>query len=74
MIEESDALHTDLYTKPTDCNTLLCADSMHPLPLENGLPYSQLCKVKRICVLQTDFDSNALKKMRGYKTLDAALM
>lgn len=61
--------------------TLLCADSMHPLPLKNGLPYSQLCRVKLICGHQTDFDSNAKKmtdkfKMRGYKekTLDAAMM
>jgi hypothetical protein len=54
---------------------------MHPLPLKNGLPYSQLCRIKQICGHQTDFDSNAKKmtdqfKMRGYKdkTLDAATM
>ncbi|CAB1353043.1 unnamed protein product [Coregonus sp. 'balchen'] len=56
---------------PTDCNTLLHADSMHPLPFKNGLPYSQLRRVKRICGHQLDFDSNAKKmidtfKMRGY--------
>lgn len=34
---------------------------MHPLPLKNGLPYSQLCRVKLICGHQTDFDSNAKK-------------
>lgn len=33
IIKENYALHT----KPTDCNTLLCVDSMHPLPLKNGL-------------------------------------
>ncbi|CAB1320281.1 unnamed protein product, partial [Coregonus sp. 'balchen'] len=81
ILKENDTLHTDLYTKPTDRNSLLRVDSMHPLPLKNGLPYSQLCRVKRICGHQSYFDSNAKKmtdtfKMRGYKdkTLDAAMM
>ena len=65
IIKENDALHTDLYTKPpTDRNILLSH--------KNGLPYSQLSRVKRICGHQTDFASKAKKvadtfKMSGYK-------
>jgi hypothetical protein len=52
-----------------------------PFPLWDGLPYSQLCRVKPICGHQSDFDSSFKNitdtiKMRGYKdkTLDAAIM
>jgi hypothetical protein len=41
---ENNVLYTDLYRKPTDCNSLLRAHSCHPLPLKNCLPYSQLSK------------------------------
>jgi hypothetical protein len=61
--KENDALHRDLCTKPTDHNTLLCVDSMHPLPLMNGLTYSQVCRVKQ----NKDFDSNAKKNYRYIK-------
>jgi hypothetical protein len=37
-----------LYKKPTDHNSLLRADSCHPLPLKNSLPCSQFCRIKRI--------------------------
>ena len=80
IIKENDALHTDLYTKPIDRNTLLRADSMHPLSLRNGQSYSQLCRVKQICGHQSDFDSNVKKmtdkfKRKGYKdkTLNTAM-
>ena len=46
---EDNVLYTDLYRKPTDRNSLLRADSCHPLPLKNSLPYSQFCRIKRIC-------------------------
>ena len=54
---------------------------MHPLPLKNGIPYSQLCGVKLICGHLSDFDSKAKKitdtfKMRDNKdkTLNVAMM
>ena len=46
---------------------------MHSLPLKNGLPYSQLCRVKQICGNQSDFDSKAKKWGYKDKTLDAAI-
>lgn len=54
IIKENDALHSDLYTKSTNRNTLLRTDSMHPLPLKNGLSYSQLCTVKCNCGQPSD--------------------
>ena len=68
---EDGVLYTDLYTKPTDRNSLLRADSCHPLPLKNSLPYSQFCRVKRICSKPTDLNRHltnmqAKFKERGY--------
>lgn len=40
-------LHTDLYRKPTDRNTLLCGHCFHPTHL--SLPISQFHRVWRIC-------------------------
>ncbi len=37
-----DKLHTDLYRKPTDRNTILRGDSFHPRPLIKSLPISHL--------------------------------
>ncbi len=48
IIREKNILHTDLFTKPTARNSLLRADSCHPLPLKNSLPYSQFCRINRI--------------------------
>ena len=61
---EDGILYTDLYTKPTDRNSLLRAESCHPLPLKNSLPYSQFCRVKRICSKPTDLNRH-LTNMQG---------
>ncbi len=55
---DKNILHTGLYKKPTASNTLLKADSCHPLPLKNSHPYSQLCRFRRIC--SEDFDRNVV--------------
>ena len=68
IIKEGDQLYTDLYTKPTDSNTLLKADSYHPLHLKNSLPFSQLCRVKRICTRENDFDRNAEMMLNKFRT------
>ena len=68
IIKEGNQLYTDLYTKPTDRNTLLKADSYHPLHLKNSLPYSQLCRVKRICTRENDFDRNAEMMLNKFRT------
>lgn len=41
-------LKVDLYTKPTDRNTLLLATSFHPKSTIKGLPRSQLLRILRI--------------------------
>lgn len=71
IIKGEEGLYTDLYTKQTDRNTLLKADSYHPLFLKNSLPYSQFCRVRRICKNDMDFTQNLKKtqqkfRMRGY--------
>lgn len=72
LIKENNVLYTDLFTKPTARNSLLRADSCHPLPLKNSLPFSQFCRVKRICTREADYERN-LRMMeskfraRGYK-------
>lgn len=72
IVKQDDMLHTNLYRKSTDRNSLLHAKSCHPHPLKNSLPYSQFCRVKRICHKTNDFEQNmeAMKnkfKVRGYK-------
>lgn len=39
---------SDLFTKPTDTNSLLLASSFHPHGTINGLPFSQFLRVRRI--------------------------
>ncbi|XP_041424932.1 uncharacterized protein LOC121395445 [Xenopus laevis] len=41
-------LHTDLFTKETDKNTLLHFSSFHPPQIKRSLPKSQFTRVKRI--------------------------
>ncbi len=70
IFRDSNYLITDLYKKPTASNTFLRADSNHPLLL-NILPYSQMCRLKRIC-RQVYYNKNRsyIKKKiycRGYK-------
>ncbi|KAL2102084.1 hypothetical protein ACEWY4_003845 [Coilia grayii] len=73
VIREDNTLYTDLFTKPTARNSLLRADSCHPLPLKNSLPYSQFCRVKRICSRESDYERNRSMmeskfRARGYKS------
>ncbi|XP_073446551.1 uncharacterized protein [Dendrobates tinctorius] len=41
-------LTTDLYTKPTDCNSLLHYSSSHPKATRDSLPRSQFTRISRI--------------------------
>ncbi|CAJ0921339.1 unnamed protein product [Ranitomeya imitator] len=41
-------LSTDIYSKPTDCNSLLLYNSCHPKSTKDSLPRSQFKRVSRI--------------------------
>lgn len=80
VIFENNSIHTSLYVKPTDKNSILHASSFHPSSLKQGLPYSQFLRVRRICSDDNDFQTESEKMYtqfldRGYgrKTLDQAL-
>ncbi|CAJ0917920.1 unnamed protein product [Ranitomeya imitator] len=46
--DTSGNLNTDLFVKPTDCNSLLLYNSCHPRPTRDSLPRSQFKRVARI--------------------------
>ena len=56
-------IETDLYRKPTDCNTILPFNSCHPRHCKRGIPYGQTLRLRRICSRDSDFlkRSNELK-------------
>ena len=51
-------LSSSLYTKPTDRNTLLHAESFHPMSLKKSLPVSQLTRLKRICDVPEQYEKS----------------
>lgn len=66
-------LHTSVYRKPTDRNTILHAKSFHPNWLKENVPYGQFQRVKRICDQDHVFESKSLEMMprfkeRGYRS------
>lgn len=72
-------LHTSIFRKPTDRNTILKADSFHPPWLIKNIPYGQFQRLRRICDSDEDFELNAQEMTdrflkRGYndKTIHAA--
>ena len=67
------SLQSTLYTKPTDSHNYLLYSSCHPRSCRDSIPYSQFLRVRRICSLESDFQTNALTlashfKRRGYPT------
>jgi len=52
-------LVSNLYTKPTDSHNYLLFSSCHPKHTKEGIPYSQLIRVRRICTYTMDFIENA---------------
>ena len=53
-------LETTLFCKPTDTHNYLLYSSEHPRHLLNGIPYSQLLRVRRICSNPSEFKRNAM--------------
>ena len=56
-------LQTTLYTKHTDCLTLLHQTSHHPKTSKKGLIYSQMLRYRRIITDDKEFEQKA-KKLR----------
>ncbi len=55
----NESLHTTVFRKPTDKNTILSIDSYHPAPLKRSLPISQLHRLKRNCSNEHEFEEQA---------------
>ncbi|CAJ0952342.1 unnamed protein product [Ranitomeya imitator] len=69
--DELGTLMTDLHTKPTDRNSLLHFNSLHPTATKRSIPRSQFKRVQRIVtdpnLLKTRTDKMYLKfRERGY--------
>ncbi|KAJ0060014.1 hypothetical protein NL108_018667 [Boleophthalmus pectinirostris] len=64
-------LHSTIFRKLTDRNTILKADSFHPPWLLQNIPYGQFQRLRRICDTESNFEKNAQDmscrfKNRGY--------
>lgn len=71
-VDDNGDMHTSIYRKDTDCNTLLRADSFHSPHLINNIPYGQFLRLRRICDQDQDFhfQSAVMSKRfreRGYQ-------
>lgn len=71
-VDPAGLLHTTIYRKTTDRNTILRANSFHPSSLVSNIPFGQFQRLRRICDLRSDFDTQAKTmyerfKKRGYK-------
>lgn len=68
ITKKENKLNTTVYRKPTDKNTILSADSHHPLPLKKSLPVSQLHRLRRICDSEDEFDKQADSLLQRFQT------
>ena len=60
QISDNNDLKSTLFCKPTDTHNYLLYSSEHPRHLLNGIPYSQLLRVRRICSDLSEFKRNAM--------------
>ncbi len=54
--EANGVLHTSIFRKPTDRNTILRANSFHPPWLIENIPHGQFQRLKRICDREDDYE------------------
>ena len=50
-------LSTTLYKKPTDKHQYLHYESHHPRHCKNAIPYSQIVRLRRLCMDDNDYDN-----------------
>ena len=65
-------IHTSIFRKSSDRNTILRADSFHPSSLINNIPFGQFQRLRRICDSDNDFELQATDmhqrfSQRGYR-------
>ena len=60
QLSGNNPLKTTLLCKPTDTHNFLLYSSEHPRHLLNGIPYSQLLRVRKICSDLSEFKKNAM--------------
>ncbi|OCT93550.1 hypothetical protein XELAEV_18011228mg [Xenopus laevis] len=71
FIIEGNKILTDLYRKPITRNTLLRANSCHPMNVLRGVPVGQFLRLRRICTTRDSFNHQAMQLwdtflQRGY--------
>lgn len=59
-------LHTSIFRKATDRNTVLHADSFHPPWLIENIPYGQIQRLRRICNSDKDFISQSMNMQQRF--------
>ena len=57
--DDNGLIHTSIFRKDTDRNTILRAESFHPKNLISNIPFGQFQRLRRICSSDTDFESQA---------------
>jgi hypothetical protein len=63
--DESNAIQTKLFSKPTDAHLYLHYSSCHHKSTKESIPYSQALRARKICSKDEDFHS-ALDDMMGH--------
>lgn len=58
-LDQQGTIHTSIYRKSTDRNTILRAESFHPKNLISNIPYGQFQRLRRICDSDSDFELQA---------------
>ena len=56
---------TDLYSQSTDCHQFLEFNSAHPIHIKKSIVYSQVLRIKRLCLLSLAFEKH-LQSMRSW--------
>ena len=61
------SVYTTLYNKPTDTHLYLHYESAHPHSVTANGPYGQFLRIRRICTLDIDYQTNGQKFIKYYQ-------
>lgn len=62
----NDTFLTSVHYKPTDAHAYLHFQSSHPSSTINGIPFSQLLRLRRLCADPADFEEKAVEMCRFF--------